>query len=77
MCATDFGYRVYKGVAGDGTSSSLFAEAMTASFSVVVKTSRVHVLNAVFLHCEERKLRYLQHLCRRLGCFFMQNGFGV
>ena len=50
------GYRVYKGVAGDSTSSSLFAEAMTASFSVVVKTSSVHILNAVFCTVKRENL---------------------
>ena len=37
MCATDVGYRVYKGAADDSTSSYLFDEAMTAHFSVGIK----------------------------------------
>ena len=37
MCATDLGSRVYKGAADDSTSRSLFAKAMTAHFSVVIK----------------------------------------
>ena len=37
MCAADLGSRVYKGAADDSTSSSLFAKAKTAHFSVVIK----------------------------------------
>ena len=33
MCATDLGYRVYKGAEDDSTSISLFAKAMTAHFN--------------------------------------------
>lgn len=37
MCATDLGYRVYKGAEDDSTSISLFAKATTAHFSVEIK----------------------------------------
>ena len=44
---------------------------------VKIKTSGVHIMNAVFLHCKKGKLWYSQSFWWMTGCVFMQNGFGI